>query len=262
MSWDQKLFARHLTTRRFGRELVFFESIDSTNSWLLANHQSYPMSGTVVVADHQTAGRGRRQRSWHDTPGHSVLCSILLRTQAVPDAPAYLGMLPAIALAQSLKARYGNSCPVRLKWPNDVLLNDKKVAGILAQSTTQANRFVSVVGLGVNVSTPVDTWPPDLLLTASSVARELAADVQREILLAELLNELEPLHDEWNELEFDSLRAAWEYFGPERGTPLTRTEAGQTIHGRYAGLGPLGQLNLETEQGGLIELYSGDITNE
>jgi BirA family biotin operon repressor/biotin-[acetyl-CoA-carboxylase] ligase len=259
MSWDPKLFARHLSTRRFGRECHLMESVDSTNRWLLEHHAEFMMSGAIVISEHQTAGRGRRERRWFDNPGHSILCSLLVRHEHSPQGAAFLSMIPAIAIARVLTRQADATISVALKWPNDVLINHKKVAGTLAQSTVQGTRHLCVIGCGINVSTPSELFPAELRDKASSVWSETRKQVPREILLAEILNELEPLFDQWLNHEFDSLRQAWEYFGPDTGVELIREQDGESVRGSYAGLGSYGQLLLRDERGELTECFTGDI---
>jgi BirA family biotin operon repressor/biotin-[acetyl-CoA-carboxylase] ligase len=136
MSWDNRLFQRHLETRRFGRELTYLEEVDSTNQWLLDQHEHFSLNGCVVVAGHQTAGRGRQGRAWYDKPHASLLFSVLLRYPATNVASGFMPHLPAIALAGVLANRVGGTHEILLKWPNDVLLNRRKLAGVLGQSAS------------------------------------------------------------------------------------------------------------------------------
>lgn len=259
MTWDGKLFARHLLTRRFGRELRHFEEIDSTNAWLAENHDDFIVTGAVVVADHQTKGRGRQERSWLDLPERSLLFSVLLRSPAISDGAELLSLLPAIALARTLRDRVSQQAKVSLKWPNDVLLNGRKVAGILGQSSIQAGQRLAILGVGCNVSLLRGELPAEFREHATSILDETGTEIPREVLLAEFLQHLEAEFDRWTECQFDALCAEWESFGPPRGTALTRTEGGATVVGQYAGLGPRGQLRLRDGQGRIQELFSGDV---
>jgi BirA family transcriptional regulator, biotin operon repressor / biotin---[acetyl-CoA-carboxylase] ligase len=260
MSWNAKLFGLHLATRRFGRESVWFEDLDSTNLWLAAHSAEFTMSGAVVVADHQTHGKGRRDRGWHDMPGASMLCSVLLRHPAEPAVLGWLSMTPAIALGDVLHQRFGAQLRVALKWPNDVQLNGRKLAGILGQSTMLGTQSVSVVGVGINVGTRREDIPAEFRERSTSLLAETGELLEREVLLAEMLNSWESVFDLLQERRFDELERRWRAFGPATGEPITRLEDGKALQGVFAGLGAHGQLLLRDDQGTLHELFTGDLS--
>ncbi|MBK6767197.1 MAG: biotin--[acetyl-CoA-carboxylase] ligase [bacterium] len=153
MSWDEKQLHWHLTTRRFGRQCRYFAEIDSTNHWLLANSAEFTLSGAVVVAGHQSRGRGRYDRKWEDESGQALLCSLLLQMSRLPKASGWIPMLPAISLARAIR-RHDRSAIVALKWPNDVLIENCKVAGVLAETVTGGHSHDVVVG---SASTSMDS---------------------------------------------------------------------------------------------------------
>ena len=258
MMWDAKLFQRHLTTRRFGREFVWLEEIDSTNRWMAENHARFTMSGAVVAANHQTAGRGRYEREWHDAPGTALLFSMLLRHAVQGESAGLVNLLPAVALADVLSGSLGLGPRVRVKWPNDVLLNGRKVAGILGQRVGAGEDGPSVFGVGVNVSADPADFPPDLRGRATSILAEGSDAPRREILLAAILRHWEDSFDDYLEGRFDLIRGNWERHGPARGASLIRREGESVFAGRFAGLGTGGQLRLADEAGAIHEFSSGD----
>jgi BirA family biotin operon repressor/biotin-[acetyl-CoA-carboxylase] ligase len=158
----------------------------STNADLLARGGP---EGQVLVAEEQTAGRGRMGRSWVSHPGASLTFSVLIRPLRVP--PARRGWLPLLTgVAVATAVRSVAAVAATLKWPNDVLAGDRKLAGILAEQSGQA----VVLGIGVNVSTPADALPASPGgLPATSLLAE-GADVAREVLLIEVLRQLERLY--------------------------------------------------------------------
>jgi BirA family transcriptional regulator, biotin operon repressor / biotin---[acetyl-CoA-carboxylase] ligase len=259
MSWNFRLFQRFLNTRRFGREIVHFEEVESTSAWLAHNSAQFTMTGGVVVADHQTQGRGRYERVWHDVPETALLFSLLMRYPATQDGAGFITLIPALALADSLSALPGNRPRIALKWPNDVRVNEHKVAGILGHSSLQGEKLNAIVGVGVNVTLRRNELPEAVGHTATSIVEEFGEAPAREILLAEMLNRWEPLYDEFLAGNLEMLRTRWEAFGPVRGTELTRAESGDILTGAYEGLGPRGELLLRTEDGTLHNLFSGDI---
>ncbi len=259
MSWDQKLFHRHLKTRRFGRELVYLAEVDSTNRRLAENHAQFTISGGVVVAGHQTAGRGRQSRTWLDQSENSLLFSLLLRNRAGSAELSFLSLLPAIALGELLHEKFGATSSVRLKWPNDVLMNDRKLAGVLGQALTSDGVLISILGMGVNVRGSQEDFPPELRSAATTIEAETGVLLAREVLLAELLNRLEELHDLALENEIEVLRLRWMRLGPPVGAKLNRIEGGLVLRGEFAGLGERGQLLLRTKDNVIQGIFSGDI---
>ncbi|MCB9366568.1 MAG: biotin--[acetyl-CoA-carboxylase] ligase [Calditrichaeota bacterium] len=258
MSWNGKQFYWHLTTRRFGREFRFLEETDSTNRWLRDNISEFHLSGSVVVAGHQTSGRGRYSRVWDDRANQALLCSVLLKLKGLPERPGLLSMLPAIALARVVVG-HDSTAAVRLKWPNDVLIGGKKVAGVLAEATKHGDDHVIIVGVGVNVNGVPETAGQKSTVPGS-LLQETSWKADRESVLAALLNEWEELFDMYLEGEYEALRMAWEEHGPDRGAVLVRSEGNERIEGEYCGIGSNGQLLLRDASGVLRETYSGDVT--
>ncbi|RPH94086.1 biotin--[acetyl-CoA-carboxylase] ligase [candidate division KSB1 bacterium] len=259
MSWDESLFHRQLTTRRFGREFVWMPELDSTNRWLFEHAAEFTMSGGVAATDHQTAGRGRYDRVWHDVPGSSLLFSVLLRYKTCSESAGFLAFLPAISLAGTLIAHCGDKCHISLKWPNDVLLNKRKAAGILGQTIVQGEDSLSVVGIGLNIAMRRRELPEEIRERATSVLDEAGKSLARESVLAEFLSRLENLYDRFMAHDWAGLRFQWERYAPERGTPMTRREGTEVFSGWYEGVGDGGQLLLRDETGIIREFWSGDI---
>ena len=168
----------------------------STNADLLALAAEGAPDGLVLVADHQTAGRGRMDRTWEAPPGSSLLCSVLLREGLEPSTLPLVTMAVAIAASDACDAVTG--VRPELKWPNDLLLagpdgSDRKLGGILAESVLRGGDVRAVVvGLGLNVNWP-DELPPELAAIATSLNRHVGHDVDREELLTAFLRGLEAI---------------------------------------------------------------------
>ena len=259
MNWDEALFHRHLTTRRFGRQFRYFTEIDSTNRWLNKHWNEFTLNGAVAVTEHQTSGRGRFSRQWNDVPGKSLLFSLLITSAEESSRAGFHQMLPAIAMAEVLNKQLGDDHTVRLKWPNDVLLNNRKLAGILAERFTAEGKTITIVGVGINVNSSLQELPEPARAIGTSVFSETGELTQREQLLANIINEWEPLYDALREGESESIRSAWRKHGPAINTPLTRKERGEEISGMFAGIGSEGQLLLRDSKGVIHEFFTGDI---
>ncbi len=188
-----------LSTAWLGRRIELFDCLPSTNREAAQLAQAEVEHGTVVVADSQTAGRGRLSRSWFSPPGANLYCSIILRVMRPPERlTEWLSWLPLIsALAAAEAIEQVSSTHVSVKWPNDLLISERKVGGILCESGTgtRSDPF-QIIGIGINVNVDHDDWPVDLRDSATSIWQERKIVVDRNRLLAQLLIELEQCLDE------------------------------------------------------------------
>jgi len=203
--------------------------------------------GAIATADHQTAGRGRLGRRWVDAPATAVMVSVLLRPPAGRRAPE-LSLVAAVAVALAVEEATGGSAQV--KWPNDVLLDGRKVAGILAEMRGDA----VVVGIGVNVNQTADQLPEDAKLPAGSL-RSLDGVVRdRELVLAAILRALDRHYGAWRRDGLAAVHAELEQRDFLRGR---RVVAAGTA-GVAAGIDALGRLEVTTADGP-IAVESGEI---
>ena len=183
-----------LCTKTLGRSLHLLEDTPSTNSTAMSLAQDGAPDGTVVLADAQTSGRGRLGRPWYSPPGKNLYCSIILRRAMPSDQVSrwlsWVPLLSAVAVARSIQVTSG--LRPSLKWPNDILIEQRKVGGLLCESSgmATANSFV-IVGIGLNVNMWRDAFPADLRDLATSLAAEAGRPFDRAVLLAALLSELE-----------------------------------------------------------------------
>lgn len=178
-----------LNTDFIGRNFIYVEEIDSTNTFLLDRKNGINISGTVVLAEKQTKGRGRKDRVWYSSKEQNLTFSILLSKEyKLFDHLNLINFSASLAVANSIENLY--QLRTELKWPNDVLINKKKTCGILLESSSQGSKVDRVVvGIGVNVNQSMFhgqfNYPP------TSIRMELGREVEREKLLAEILNNFE-----------------------------------------------------------------------
>ena len=187
-----------LHTRAFGRPLRYSPSTASTNADALTYLQQPATAssphGLVMLADCQTAGRGRRGRTWHSPPQGNLYFSVI-----VVPRPGITRMTPWLTWVPLLSALAGADClsqqtglPVSVKWPNDLLIHDKKIGGILCEQTTTAEKTMAIViGIGLNVNADLSDFPDDLRQGATTLAAEAGRPFDRVALLADLLLRLE-----------------------------------------------------------------------
>ncbi|HSW10197.1 MAG TPA: biotin--[acetyl-CoA-carboxylase] ligase [Bacillota bacterium] len=243
---------------RLGRPLLRYATLPSTSTTVGEfGHQGWP-EGLAVLADEQSSGRGRLGRSWHSPGGAGVWMSVLLRPAFPPEQAPRLAITAGLSVARAIRRTAGLACD--LKWPNDVLLNGRKLAGILAEVARAGDRsFFVVLGVGINVSVADDQWPPSLRAAATSLtAAGCPAD---RIALAEAV--LEELDGDYSRLlagEWESVRREWQAASSMLGEAVTVSAGCSIIRGRARQLGSLGELVLELEDGSMREVVAGEVT--
>lgn len=180
---------RGLTTKFVGRRIIYLESTDSTNEVARSEAQTGAAEGTMVIAEEQVKGKGRRGRTWLAPRGTSLLFSVIFYPGLLPGEAARLTMAASWASAEAIAKTTGLDC--RLKWPNDILVGGKKAGGVLSEAAFTDNRIeYAVVGIGINVN-----WDPsqipELRETATSLSVALGLEVPRVPLLRAMLAKLE-----------------------------------------------------------------------
>lgn len=178
-----------LDTEILARNFVYLEELDSTNSFLIET-KDYRENGTVVMSEYQLKGRGRKDRDWIATKEQALTFSILLNKNLDKNNIHVINLGASLAVAQALENLH--QLKVNLKWPNDVLINGKKIAGILIESTSKGSNIEKlVIGLGINVNQP--NFKGKYALPPTSIRLELKRAVSREKLLSEILNTFEDI---------------------------------------------------------------------
>ncbi len=263
---DRERVRALLRTAHWGQNLIVLPRTGSTNDVAKEAALEGAPEGTVVVAEEQTAGRGRLGRRWVAPPGTCLLCSLLFRPALPLSRASWLTMLTSMAAADAIGEQTG--LQVDLKWPNDLIVSVagpagetrawRKLAGVLTETEVRGDRldFV-VVGTGVNVNVPADLLP-DLAPDATSILAETGREVEREALLAAFLNEVER--------RYTALRSGEE---PHREWAARLATIGQqirvststaTLVGLAEGVDEEGALLLRTADGVLHRLLAGDVT--
>lgn len=252
---------RHLATTRFGRRLACFETIDSTNVHAARLAREDAPEGTLVLAERQTAGRGRLGRTWVSPARVNLYASFVLRPALAPvDAPQ-LALAAAVAVARALVALPAlGPGRVAIKWPNDCLVDGKKVAGILTEMDAEVDRIRSVVlGIGVNLNAPARAFPPELQPTATSVLLATGTRVDRPRFTADLCATLEAVYDRVVRDGFAALAPEWESFSCLTGRQVTVDCSGRRSSGTVRGIDGSGRLVLDGANGE-ERIMAGDVS--
>ncbi|KGG80612.1 biotin--acetyl-CoA-carboxylase ligase [Caloranaerobacter azorensis H53214] len=186
--------AEYLETDYIGRKIIHFDSIDSTNIKAKQLAAEGAKEGTVVIAEEQTMGRGRLGRGWVSPKGKGIWMSIILRPNIDPIDASKVTQIGAAAVWSAL-SKVGVDAYV--KWPNDIVLNCKKVCGILTEMSAELNRInYLVIGIGVNVNINLQEFPNEINNIATSIKAEVGHDVDRKFITAEILNNFERFYNE------------------------------------------------------------------
>ncbi len=246
-----------LTGQRFGRNMFYHRVTASTNLVAKALANDGAPEGSVVVADSQTRGRGRMGRTWVSPSGLNLYFSLILRPVVPSIRVPQLTLLVAAAIHQALSSVVPDLVPL-IKWPNDILLKSRKVCGVLCemQSEPDLTHFV-VVGIGINVNQSL--MPPELQDIATSLFLETGGLLSRPELLASVLNHFEPLYDAWllqEDLGF--ILPYLERYSLLQSKQVTIDQFKGTVSGTVTGISPGGELKIESSDGQVLLISSGE----
>ncbi len=249
--------ARRLRAERFGRPLVYAPRLTSTQTLAARLAARAWPEGTIVLAEEQTAGRGRQGRAWFAPWGQALLLSAVLRPPLAPARASQITMLAALAAAEAIEAVCG--LPISLKWPNDLYLRGRKLGGILTETQLAADGArleVAIVGIGVNVAVDF-TAQPALQETAASLHQEAERPPTRAELLLELLPRLEARYREV--VAGGSCHAAWSQRLLWIGEPVQVVGAQGVVRGIARGVDEQGALLVERDDGAIETIWAGDV---
>lgn len=177
-----------MQTQWAGRNIVYYPETDSTNLRIRELGDAGAPHGTLAVADMQTAGRGRRGRTWESPPGSSIYMSILLRPDIIPGAAPMLTLVMACSVAEGISDC--ENVDIRIKWPNDVIAGGKKLVGILTEMSTQID-YINHVTIGVGINVNMTEFPENIRDTATSLRLETGHKVRRAPLIAAIMKRFE-----------------------------------------------------------------------
>ena len=247
-----------LKTEYIGRNIHFYPSLDSTNMLAFELAGTGAPEGTAVIADSQTGGKGRLGRRWESPAGVNLYTSIILRPGIPPRYAHNLTFLSAVAVAETVE-RFS---PVRptVKWPNDILLDGKKVAGILMEMHSEPDRVHFVVaGIGVNINIRGETFTDTLKPIATSLYEKSGKETDRAGFTCVLYSSFEKWYKIYKEKGFFPVMEAWKGFFASVGKIITVRSFDSVIEGVCLGVDADGALLVKTQAGATERIISGDV---
>lgn len=256
LDWERVRMA--LPGSRLGHKFHYFAELASTNSqaWQLAEQGA--ADGEIVVAEAQSAGRGRLGRQWASPPFANLYLSIVLRPRLAPTEIAQVTLMAAVALADAVSGFIPNRPTI--KWPNDILVDGKKLAGILTELACDENgvKFV-ILGIGVNVNYQPAAMPAAIGGRATSMLALVQSEVPREAFLTRLIQDLDRCYGVLESAGFSALAPRWESYFGLRGAAVKVAMVNETLIGRALGLDRDGALLVEDASGVRQRVLAGDV---
>lgn len=247
-----------LDTRLVGQRVHSVAETASTNQLAQQMAAEGASEGLVVLAEAQTSGRGRMGRRWESPSGVNIYCSVLLKPQIPPRQAPQLTFLTAVATAETLRDLCG--LDARVKWPNDILVGGRKIAGLLNELSAETEQIHALVlGIGINVNMLAEQFPADLRYPATSVRIETGENHSRLPLVRFLLQRIDTLYAEYLAEGFAPLRLRWEGLFDLLDRQVEVDLGPKVVTGIVGGLEPDGALKLFLPDGGVERILAGDV---
>jgi BirA family biotin operon repressor/biotin-[acetyl-CoA-carboxylase] ligase len=255
--WNSHSIRKGLKTKLFGRVLLCFDKITSTNDLALELAMAGAEEGTVVIAETQTKGRGRMGRRWVSSSTRSITFSIVLRPKLHADEMSEITLSAAVGVAKTLEKW---RLKPDIKWPNDLLISGKKVCGILTEMGHKKDKIGTVIlGVGINLNQrPVD-FPPELREKATSLYLASSKRINRKRFFQELLYQLETSYELVKERRFSKVLGEWKKRSMTIGRQVKVTQGYRTFFAQVTDVDEKGALLLRTDAGMMERLTSGDV---
>jgi BirA family biotin operon repressor/biotin-[acetyl-CoA-carboxylase] ligase len=249
-----------LNTRCIGQgEIRYFNQTDSTNLQAKAMAAAGAPEGTLIIAEEQTEGRGRRGRNWFSPPETGIYMSLIIRPAILPQEAPRFALLTAAAVAAAVGEM--TMLATRIKWPNDILVGGRKLGGILTEVSMEMDKVeYMIVGLGLNVNLAREAFPPDLQKIGTSIRAESGRFFPRIPLVRRILERFEELYDEYRQLGFASIRERWQAFTDMIGRTVAVDTLGRLLTGEVTDFDEDGYLVVREHSGNTVRIFSGDVS--
>lgn len=248
--------SRGLRSEYIGHNLHFYEEIESTNDTAKQFVENDAKEGTVIIASQQTAGRTRKHADWVSPEG-GIYMTIILRPEVTLLEASKLTIVTGVAIAKTLKDEFNIN--VGIKWPNDLLLGNKKICGILTEAVTDYDKVKAVlVGIGIDVNIHEDDIPDELEHIATTVQKETNITFKRADIMRKFFKIFEELYEEYKKDNFKYIISEWRRLSSTTGNRVKVYKDGKAIKADAVGITNNGALIIETDDGKLEKITSGE----
>lgn len=259
MDWNLEILEKSFIGKFFGHKIYYYSETGSTNDEAFALGLAGAPEGAVIVADSQSMGKGRLQRSWYSPAGSNIYTSVILRPQIEPSGASRIPIMAGVAVAEVLD-KYAPG-KIRLKWPNDILVHEKKVCGILSQARISAGKIDFIVlGIGINVNISRSWLAKEIRDTATSLTIETDRDISRQELIISLYENLGKWYKQLLQNGFAPIKEKWLALTPMVGRIVQVKSKDETIEGEATGIDDDGSLILLAGKDKEIKVSAGDAT--
>ena len=246
-----------LATKQIGKKLLFFSRVDSTNEELKRRARTGAESGLVCTAEQQIAGKGRLGRSWVSPPGTGIFASVLLRPDIPPTEVPGITLAAGLAVCRAVQTTTG--CKAKIKWPNDVLIGNKKLCGILTEIAAEADK-VDFIIIGIGINTNNAHFPEEIAHKATSLLLETGHRIDRRTLLREVLKQLEIYTDEFFTDATGSVVNEYKTECATLGRQVQVLRGKEMLEGTAVDISDTGALIIQQPNGVRITASAGDTT--
>ena len=247
-----------MQTEWAGREVIFLDTVDSTNNYAKRLAEDGAVHGTLVVADFQSGGKGRRGKTWVTPRGTTIAMSIVVRPQIRPEKASMFTLVIGMAAAKAVQEVTGLSA--QIKWPNDLVVNGKKLSGTLTEMSTELEGIhYVVIGTGINAN--IAEFPEEIKEIATSLQVELGHPVDRGAIICACMTAFEEYYEKFIEKQDMSLLIEdYQKLLVNKDQEVRVLEPGNEYNGIARGIDELGQLLVETADGHIEKVYAGEVS--
>lgn len=259
---EREIYGQHelesrMNTRWAGHPVVYYDALPSTNLQAKLDAENGAEEGTLIVADMQTAGRGRKGRAWSSPGGTNVYFTLILKPDYAAETASGVTLAMGIAAAEGIRQTCG--VKAEIKWPNDIVVGGRKVCGILAEMSVE-REFVHYIVIGVGINVGIQEFPAEIAETAASLNRESGRQVSRSQLIVNVMKVFEEVYEVFRK---DGMSGLWERYNSmlvNKDREVRVLDPEGEFQGISRGINEKGELLVEREDGKLVEVYAGEVS--
>lgn len=256
--FGQNELESRMDTKWAGHPVSFYDTVNSTNLRAKLDADNGAPEGALVVADMQTAGRGRRGRTWSSPAGLNVYFTLILKPQYVPDKASMVTLVMALAVAEGIRETCGVEAGI--KWPNDIVANGKKVCGILTEMSVERD-FIHHVVIGVGINVGLQEFAPELAATATSLQAECGRKVPKAALVANIMKAFEKHYEVFRgKADLSGLIGSYNEMLVNRDREVRVLDPKGEYSGIARGINEVGELLVELPDGRVEKVYAGEVS--